>query len=124
MYLSLGFFFLLRDCFVIDPIFFGEGNIGKVAVCGTVNDLAVSGAKPLYLSLALVLEEGFPIKDLEEILDSIRETAKEAGVYIVNSADGPAPERPSISDVSVVPMVSMNTESFDPCSFSSKSVDP
>ena len=62
---------------------FGEGNIGKVAVCGTVNDLAVSGAKPLYLSLALVLEEGFPIKDLEEILDSIRETAKEAGVYIV-----------------------------------------
>ena len=74
---------MTTDSFVIDPIFFGEGNIGKVAVCGTVNDLAVSGAKPLYLSLALVLEEGFPIKDLEEILDSIRETAKEAGVYIV-----------------------------------------
>ncbi len=49
------------DSFVIDPIFFGNGDIGKLAVCGTVNDLAVSGAVPRYLTLSLVLEEGFPI---------------------------------------------------------------
>lgn len=71
------------DSFVIDPIFFGNGNIGHVAVCGTVNDLAVSGATPKYLTLALVLEDGFPIEDLERILDAVREAAKEAGVLIV-----------------------------------------
>ncbi|RIE03257.1 hydrogenase expression/formation protein HypE [Cohnella faecalis] len=71
------------DSFVIDPIFFGNGNIGHVAVCGTVNDLAVSGATPKYLTLAFVLETGFPVEDLERILDAIREAAKEAGVLIV-----------------------------------------
>lgn len=71
------------DSFVIDPIFFGNGNIGHVAVCGTVNDLAVSGALPRYLTLAFVLETGFPIAQLEQILDAIRETAIEAGVFIV-----------------------------------------
>ncbi len=71
------------DSFVIDPIFFGNGDIGKIAVCGTVNDLAVSGALPRFLTLALVLEEGFPIADLERILDSVREAAGVAGVSIV-----------------------------------------
>jgi hydrogenase expression/formation protein HypE len=71
------------DSFVVDPIFFGNGDIGKLAVCGTVNDLAVAGATPRYLTLALVLEEGFPIIDLERILDSVREAAEEAGVGIV-----------------------------------------
>jgi hydrogenase expression/formation protein HypE len=74
---------MTTDSFVIDPIFFGNGDIGKIAVCGTVNDLAVSGAEPRYLTLALVLEEGFPIADLERILDSIREAALEAGVTVV-----------------------------------------
>ena len=55
------------DSFVIDPIFFPGGDIGKLAVCGTVNDLAVCGAEPKYLSLALILEEGFPLADLEHI---------------------------------------------------------
>ena len=55
------------DSFVIDPLFFPGGNIGKLAVCGTVNDLAVSGAEPLYLSVSFILEEGFPIRDLEII---------------------------------------------------------
>jgi hydrogenase expression/formation protein HypE len=73
---------LTTDSFVIDPIFFGNGDIGKLAVCGTVNDLAVSGALPRYLTLALVLEEGFPIADLERILDSVREAAGVAGVAI------------------------------------------
>jgi hydrogenase expression/formation protein HypE len=71
------------DSFVVDPIFFGGGDIGKLAVCGTVNDLAVSGAMPRFLTLALVLEEGFPIADLERVLDSVREAASVAGVAIV-----------------------------------------
>ncbi len=71
------------DSFVIDPIFFGNGDIGKLAVCGTVNDLAVSGAMPRFLTLALVLEEGFPIADLERVLDSVRDAAIGAGVTIV-----------------------------------------
>jgi hydrogenase expression/formation protein HypE len=71
------------DSFVIDPIFFGNGDIGKLAVCGTVNDLAVSGAMPRFLTLALVLEEGFPIADLERVLDSVRDAATAAGVTIV-----------------------------------------
>jgi hydrogenase expression/formation protein HypE len=71
------------DSFVIDPIFFPGGNIGKLAVCGTVNDLAVSGAEPLYLSVSFIIEEGFPIKDLEKITESLAAEAKYAGVQIV-----------------------------------------
>jgi hydrogenase expression/formation protein HypE len=71
------------DSFVVDPIFFGNGDIGKLAVCGTVNDLAVSGAVPRYLTLSLVLEEGFAIADLERILDSVREAASAARVEVV-----------------------------------------
>jgi hydrogenase expression/formation protein HypE len=71
------------DSYVIDPIFFRGGDIGRLAVCGTVNDLAVSGAKPLYLSLAFIIEEGFPQSDLKKIMASIAKTAKEAGVKIV-----------------------------------------
>jgi len=71
------------DSFVIDPLFFPGGNIGKLAVCGTVNDLAVSGAEPLYLSVSFIIEEGFPIKDLEVIAASLAEEANKAGVLIV-----------------------------------------
>jgi len=74
---------LTTDSFVIDPLFFPGGNIGKLAVCGTVNDLAVSGAEPLYLSVSFILEEGFPMKQLEEIVKSLAEEAKNAGVLIV-----------------------------------------
>ncbi len=71
------------DSFVIDPLFFPGGNIGKLAVCGTVNDLAVSGAEPLYLSVSFILEEGFPMKELELIVESLAAEAKNAGVQIV-----------------------------------------
>ena len=54
------------DSYVVNPIFFPGGNIGKLAVCGTVNDLATSGAKPLYLSLAFIIEEGLPLNDLKQ----------------------------------------------------------
>ena len=71
------------DSYVVDPIFFQGGNIGKLAVCGTVNDLAVSGAKPLYLSCGFIIEEGFPMDDLETIVKTMAEEAKIAGVKIV-----------------------------------------
>ncbi len=71
------------DSYVVSPIFFPGGDIGRLAVCGTVNDLAMSGASPLYLSLSFILEEGFSTTDLERIVDSIKEGAKEAGVEIV-----------------------------------------
>jgi hydrogenase expression/formation protein HypE len=71
------------DSFVIDPLFFPGGNIGKLAVCGTVNDLAVSGAEPLYLSVSFIIEEGFPVSELEMIAESLAAEAKKAGVLIV-----------------------------------------
>jgi hydrogenase expression/formation protein HypE len=71
------------DSYVVSPIFFPGGDIGKLAVCGTVNDLAMSGAKPLYLSLSFIIEEGLPQSELDEIVDSVHKAAKEAGVEIV-----------------------------------------
>lgn len=71
------------DSYVIRPIFFRGGNIGKLAVCGTLNDLAVCGAKPLVLSCGLILEEGLAVDDLRKVLLSMQETASSAGVKIV-----------------------------------------
>jgi hydrogenase expression/formation protein HypE len=71
------------DSYVVDPIFFPGGDIGKLAVCGTVNDLAVAGALPEFISCALILEEGLPLADLEAVLDSMRRAAGEAGVEVV-----------------------------------------
>lgn len=71
------------DSFVVSPLFFRGGNIGKLSVCGTVNDLAVSGASPQFLTLALILEEGLSLAELELIVQSIGETAVQAGVMIV-----------------------------------------
>lgn len=71
------------DSYVVSPIFFLGGDIGKLAVCGTVNDLAMSGARPLYLSLSFIIEEGFSQSELVKIVKSVKDTAKEAGVSIV-----------------------------------------
>lgn len=71
------------DSFVVTPWKFPGGDIGKLAVCGTVNDLCMAGGKPLYLSLSLILEEGLPMDDLRTVVDSIARTAREAGVQIV-----------------------------------------
>ena len=71
------------DSFVVTPIFFQGGNIGKLAVCGTLNDLLVMGAEPKYLTAGFILEEGMDIKDLEEIIKSMAQTAKDSGVKIV-----------------------------------------
>jgi hydrogenase expression/formation protein HypE len=71
------------DSFVVDPLFFPGGNIGKLAVCGTVNDLAVSGAVPVCLSAAFIIEEGLPLSDLMDIVQSMAEEAVKANVKIV-----------------------------------------
>lgn len=71
------------DSYVVKPLFFNGGDIGKLAVCGTINDLAVAGAKPVALSLSLIIAEGFDVDILEKILSSAGKTAKEAGVDIV-----------------------------------------
>jgi len=71
------------DSYIVNPIFFPGGDIGKLAVCGTVNDLSMIGATPEYLSLSLIIEEGFPIDLLKRIASSIHDTADQAGVAIV-----------------------------------------
>ena len=71
------------DSYVIDPLEFPGGDIGKLAVCGTINDLAVGGAKPLYLSCAVIIEEGLPIETLRRVARSMAVAAAEAGVHIV-----------------------------------------
>ena len=71
------------DSFVVTPHFFPGGDMGRLAVCGTVNDVATSGATPLYLSCGFILEEGYPIADLKRICASMAQAAKEAGVRIV-----------------------------------------
>ncbi len=71
------------DSYTVDPIFFPGGDIGCLAVHGTVNDVAMRGAEPLYLSVGFIIEEGFPMPDLERILQSMKEAADAAGVQII-----------------------------------------
>ena len=71
------------DSYVVKPIFFNGGDIGEIAVNGTINDLAMSGAKPLYISVSFIIEEGFLMEDLWQIVQSIKKSADEAGVKIV-----------------------------------------
>ncbi|MGX2038672.1 hydrogenase expression/formation protein HypE [Methylocaldum sp. MU1018] len=76
-------FAFTTDAYVVKPLFFPGGDIGKLAVCGTLNDLAMAGAKPLFLSVSLIVEEGLPIADLQRVLHALAETAGAAGVLIV-----------------------------------------
>jgi len=71
------------DSYTVNPIFFPNGDIGRLAVCGTVNDLSMSGAVPVYLSLSFIIEEGLPMTELKQIVNSIGEAAAESGVSIV-----------------------------------------
>lgn len=81
--LEAGRMVMSTDSFVISPLFFPGGNIGSLAVHGTVNDLAMAGAQPLYLSTGFILEEGLPLAELTEIVDAMAAAAREAGVLIV-----------------------------------------
>ena len=74
---------LTTDSYVVQPLFFAGGNIGKLAVCGTVNDLSMTGAVPRYITCGMIIEEGFPIKDLRTIAHTMREMADLAGISIV-----------------------------------------
>lgn len=71
------------DSYVVNPIFFPGGDIGRLAVCGTVNDLSMNGARPLFLSLSLIIEEGLEIEELRRVIESVKNTADEAGIQIV-----------------------------------------
>jgi hydrogenase expression/formation protein HypE len=74
---------LSTDSYVVSPLFFPGGDIGKLAVCGTVNDVSMSGARPLWMSAGFILEEGLPLADLERVVVSMALTAETAGVQIV-----------------------------------------
>ncbi|UCE80149.1 MAG: hydrogenase expression/formation protein HypE [Nitrospiraceae bacterium] len=74
---------ITTDSYVVSPLFFPGGDIGTLAICGTVNDLAVSGARPLYLTAGFIIEEGFPVSDLERILNSMKSLADKTGVAVV-----------------------------------------
>lgn len=74
---------MTTDSYVVDPLFFPGGDIGKLAITGTVNDLAVGGARPLYLTCGMIIEEGLAVKNLRRIVLSMKETADKAGVKIV-----------------------------------------
>ncbi len=88
------------DAFIVDPIFFPGGDIGKIAACGTINDLSVMGAKPLGISLSIVMEEGFPKKDFFKIIQSIQDVSKLAGVPIV-TGDTKVTEKGKIDKIEI-----------------------
>lgn len=71
------------DSYIVSPIFFPGGDIGKLAACGTINDISMMGAKPLALSLALIIEEGFETSELERIISSLDEVCKNTGVSVI-----------------------------------------
>jgi len=81
--ISTGKIALTTDSYVVSPIFFPGGNIGELAVYGTVNDLSMVGAKPLYITVGFILEEGFPLDDLKKVLSSMADAAEKADVKIV-----------------------------------------
>lgn len=80
---SSGRMVITTDAYVISPLFFPGGDIGSMSVHGTINDIAMSGAKPLYLTASFILEEGFPLKDLFKIVESMAQAAKQANVAII-----------------------------------------
>ncbi|WWV72501.1 Hydrogenase expression/formation protein HypE [Sporomusa ovata DSM 2662] len=86
------------DSYVVKPRFFPGGDIGKLAVCGTVNDLAMCGARPFYLSAGFILEEGLPIAELKKIVESMRAAAQDAGVAIV-TGDTKVVERGAVDGI-------------------------
>ena len=88
------------DAFIVDPIFFPGGDIGKIAICGTINDLSVMGAVPVGISLSLVIEEGFSESDLKKIMQSIGKISKETGVPIV-TGDTKVTEKGKIDKIEI-----------------------
>jgi len=88
------------DAFIIDPLFFKGGDIGKIAMCGTINDIAVMGAMPIGIALSFVIEEGFPTKDLKRIIKSIDQVSREAKVPVV-TGDTKVTEKGKIDKIEI-----------------------
>ncbi len=88
------------DAFIVEPLFFAGGDIGKIAMCGTINDLSVMGAKPLGISLSIVVEEGFPKEDFMKIIASIGKVSEEAGVPIA-TGDTKVTEKGKIDKIEI-----------------------
>ena len=88
------------DAFIVDPLFFPGGDIGKIAACGTINDLSVMGAKPIGLSLSIVIEEGFPLDDLKKIIKSIQKVSQETGIPVV-TGDTKVTEKGKIDKIEI-----------------------
>ena len=97
---KLGKLVFTTDAFIVDPIFFPGGDIGKTAMCGTINDLSVMGAKPLGISLSIVIEEGFPKADLMKIITSIDKVSREEGVPIA-TGDTKVTEKGKIDKIEI-----------------------
>ena len=91
---------IATDSHVVKPIFFPGGDIGKLSVSGTINDVSVMGAEPMALTFGLVLEDGFPLSDLEKILQSMGNTCKQAGVYVV-TGDTKVVEQGSLENIMI-----------------------
>lgn len=91
---------MTTDAFIIDPLFFSGGDIGKISMCGTINDISVMGAIPIGISLSCVIEEGFPTEDLETIIRSIDKISKEAGVPVV-TGDTKVTEKGKIDKIEI-----------------------
>lgn len=91
---------MTTDAFIINPLFFKGGDIGKIAMCGTINDVSVIGAVPIGISLSFVIEEGFPTSDLEKIIKSIDKISREAGVPVV-TGDTKVTERGKIDKIEI-----------------------
>ncbi|MCK5332672.1 hydrogenase expression/formation protein HypE [Candidatus Parcubacteria bacterium] len=88
------------DAFIVDPLFFKGGDIGKIAMCGTINDVSVMGAVPIGISLSFVIEEGFPTKDLEKIIKSIDKVSRDAKVPVV-TGDTKVTEKGKIDKIEI-----------------------
>ncbi|MEK7447371.1 MAG: hydrogenase expression/formation protein HypE [Patescibacteria group bacterium] len=88
------------DAFIVEPIFFPGGDIGKIAMCGTINDLSVMGAKPLGISLSIVMEEGFPKADLMKIIRSINKVSESSGIPVV-TGDTKVTQRGKIDKIEI-----------------------
>ena len=88
------------DAFIVDPLFFPGGDIGKIAMCGTINDLSMMGAKPIGISLSLVIEEGFSMDDLKRIINSINDISKKTKIPIV-TGDTKVTEKGKIDKIEI-----------------------
>ena len=103
---------MTTDSFVVTPIEFPGGNIGRLSVCGTVNDLLMSGSKPMYITCGFILEEGLDLDILERQVKALSECAKEAGVTIVTGDTKVIENRGGEPGLSVLPILRMVMSSF------------